>query len=196
MYMTYSIIYFSWTVVLHRSDGSVDFNQDWHSYGAGFGAPHGEYWLGNAYLHYLTNSRSHKLRFNLEDWEGSIAYAEYSSFRVTSEADKYRLLLGDYSGNASANSDADRSRGLLFHNNSRFSTYDQDNDDWVTNSCLDYYSTNGFWFAACGWVYPTSAYCPTASCGSSAQRLVWEAWRVYDYSLKRIKMMIRPVDYN
>ena len=65
MYMTYSIIYFSWTVVLHRSDGSVDFDQDWDSYAAGFGAPHGEYWLGNEYLHYLTNTRSYKLRFEL-----------------------------------------------------------------------------------------------------------------------------------
>ena len=196
MNRTYSIEHFSWTVALHRSDGSVDFNQNWDSYEAGFGSPNGEYWLGNEYLHYLTNAKSYKLRFDLEDWDGNTAYAEYSSFRVTSEADKYRLLLGDYSGTARANSGADRSRGLLFHNNSRFSTYDQDNDDWVTNSCLGYYSTNGFWFAACGWVYPTSAYCPTASCGSSAQRLVWEAWRVYDYSLKRIKMMIRPVDYN
>ena len=43
---------------------------------------------------------------------------------------------------------------------------------------------------------PTSSHCCTAGCGSSAQRPVWEAWREYDYSLKRIKIIIRPVDYN
>ena len=195
MYMTYSIIYFSWTVVLHRSDGSVDLNQDWHSYGAGFGAPHGEYWLGNAYLHYLTNSRPYKLRFDLEDWDGNTAYAEYSSFRVTSEADKYRLLLGDYSGNASADIGNDRSRGFLSQNNTRFSTRDEDNDNYPTVHCALRDRLNPGWYRACLSVNPTADYCPTSSCSGKGQRLMWQAWTGWSYSLKTMKMMMLPVDY-
>ena len=191
--------FFSWTVVLHRSDGSVDFNQDWDSYEAGFGAPHSEYWLGNAYLHYLTSIRSYKLRFDLEDWDGSTAYAEYSSFRVTSEADKYRLLLGDYSGTASASSSDDASQGFLYHNNQQFTTYDQDNDAYATASCINSDTSpyfGGFWYNICSRVRPTNTYCFSASCGSSTYAYMnWRAWRGNEYSLKKLKMMMRPVTY-
>ena len=36
------------------------------------------------------------LRVDMADFEGRSAYAEYSSFGVGSEHDKYRLILGSY----------------------------------------------------------------------------------------------------
>jgi len=36
----------------------------------------------------------------LEDFDGNITYAEYTTFKVADEADKYRLLIGGYSGTA------------------------------------------------------------------------------------------------
>ena len=86
---------------MRRLDGFGDFNRSWDKYKQGFGDASGEHWLGNEYLHYLTNSRAYKLRFDMEDWDNNTAYAEYSSLVVNSEADNYRLLLGDYSGTPS-----------------------------------------------------------------------------------------------
>ena len=47
----------SWTVILRRFDGSGDYNRNWAEYKSGFGDASGEAWLGNEYLHYLTNTR-------------------------------------------------------------------------------------------------------------------------------------------
>ena len=40
------------------------------------------------------------LRVDLQDFEGNITYAEYTTFKVADEADKYRLLIRGYNGTA------------------------------------------------------------------------------------------------
>ena len=81
-----------------RQDGSVDFFRAWDAYKRGFGNLNGEFWLGLDKIHRLTVSSRNKLRVDLEDLHGSTAFAEYSSFAVTSERAKYQLSLGSYSG--------------------------------------------------------------------------------------------------
>ena len=177
---------------MRRFDGSGDFNRSWDEYKQGFGDASGEYWLGNEYLHYLTNSRAYKLRFDLEDWDGNTAYAEYSSFRVTSEADNYRLLLGDYSGNASDDQAQDEAEGFLYHNNMQFSTYDRENDMSIY-SCVNDFDYGGFWFKSCSKITITNRMCASADCASFGERIRWNAWRGEDHSLKKMTMMFRPV---
>ena len=87
-----------WTVFQKRLDGSVDFFLYWSDYKRGFGNPSGEFWLGNDKIHRLTSTNSTRLRVELEDFEGNTAYAEYDMFGVMSESDKYKLILGSYSG--------------------------------------------------------------------------------------------------
>ena len=87
-----------WTVFQKRQDGSVDFYRPWDDYKRGFGNLNGEFWLGLDKIHRLTVSGSYKLRVDLEDLHGSTAFAQYSSFAVTSERAKYQLSLGSYSG--------------------------------------------------------------------------------------------------
>ena len=87
-----------WTVFQKRQDGSVDFYRPWDDYKRGVGNLNGEFWLGLDKIHRLTVSGSYKLRVDLEDLHGSTAFAEYSSFAVTSERAKYQLSLGSYSG--------------------------------------------------------------------------------------------------
>ena len=87
-----------WTVFQKRQDGSVDFYRPWVDYKRGFGNLNGEFWLGLDKINRLTVSGSYKLRVDLEDVPGKTAFAEYSSFAVTSERTKYRLSLGSYSG--------------------------------------------------------------------------------------------------
>ena len=89
-----------WTVFQRRLNGSVDFFLDWKSYKNGFGNLGSEFWLGNDKLHRLTAAGDMKLRVDLEDFDGNIAYAEYTTFKVADEGDKYRLLIGGYSGTA------------------------------------------------------------------------------------------------
>ena len=89
-----------WTVFQRRLDGSVDFFLGWEPCKYGFGNPNSEFWLGNDNLHHLTDSDDVMLRVDLEDFEGNITYAEYTTFKVADEADKYRLLIGGYSGTA------------------------------------------------------------------------------------------------
>ena len=89
-----------WTVFQRRLDGSVDFQLDWEFYKNGFGDLSGEFWLGNDNLHRLTANADVILRIDLEDFEGNITYAEYSTFKVANEEDNYRMLLGGYNGTA------------------------------------------------------------------------------------------------
>ena len=88
-----------WTVFQKRFDGSVDFYLNWSDYKHGFGNLSGELWLGNDKIHRLTSDINNKrLRVDLEDFEGNTAYAEYDMFGAMSENDKYKLILGNYSG--------------------------------------------------------------------------------------------------
>ena len=87
-----------WTVFQKRRDGSVDFFRAWDDYKRGFGNLNGEFWLGLDKIQRLTVSGGYKLRVDLEDIHGKTAFAEYSSFSVTSERAKYQLNLGSYTG--------------------------------------------------------------------------------------------------
>ena len=89
-----------WTVFQKRLDGSVDFFRNWESYKNGFGDLNKEFCLGNDNLHRLTFSEDVMLRVDMEDFDGNIKYAEYTTFQVADEADKYRILIGGYSGTA------------------------------------------------------------------------------------------------
>ena len=87
-----------WTVFQKRLDGSVKFFLYWSKYKNGFGDLSGEYWLGNDKIHRLTSDKDNILHVDLEDFEGNTSYAEYDMFGVMSESDKYKLILGSYSG--------------------------------------------------------------------------------------------------
>ena len=88
-----------WTVFQKRLDGSVDFFRTWTDYKQGFGNLNGEFWLGLDKIHSLTSENNSVLRVDLEDFNGTRVFAEYDMFAVQSEDDKYRLILGAYSGN-------------------------------------------------------------------------------------------------
>lgn len=57
------------------------------------------YYSGNDIIHQITSSGNHKLRVNMDDFDGNHRYAEYDSFSVSDERNGYRLHVNGYTGN-------------------------------------------------------------------------------------------------
>ncbi|XP_078355798.1 ficolin-1-like [Oculina patagonica] len=165
-----------WTVFQRRLDGSVDFFLGWESYKNGFGDLNGEFWLGNDRLHRLTAGADIMLRVDLEDFETDIRYAKYATFKVADEEDKYRLLIGGYSGTAGDS--------MAFHNDSMFSTKDNDR-----NNCAKRFK-GAWWYVGCHKANLNGLYLEGAH-SSDADGVNWVAFRGYYYSLKRTEMKVK-----
>ncbi|XP_078660007.1 uncharacterized protein LOC144904745 [Branchiostoma floridae x Branchiostoma belcheri] len=173
-----------WTVIQRRQNGSVPFDRTWEEYKHGFGNKNGEYWLGNENIQLLTNLKKHSLRIDLEDWDGNKGYALYNIFRVSDEADGYRLHISGYSGDAGDSMD--------YNNGMMFSTVDRDNDPWG-GDCSHTRGQAGWWFRTCSWAHLNGPY--LRNCGNSCPRylgLMWHGWKGSTYSLKSVSMKIRP----
>ncbi|PIK41206.1 putative fibrinogen C domain-containing protein 1 [Apostichopus japonicus] len=88
-----------WTVFQRRSSASVDFYRGWSDYKNGFGNKNHDHWLGNKYIHSLTNQKTYQLRIDLRDSASSSYYSVHPDFSINNEADKYRLSIGSSYGN-------------------------------------------------------------------------------------------------
>ena len=82
---------------------------------------------------------------------------------------------------------------LRYHLGKKFSTRDQDNDEWSSNSCAVRHK-GGWWFGYChysnlnGHYYHTGSYTSTNSDGVD-----WYHWKGnWYYSLRSTKMKFRP----
>lgn len=190
-------------MIQQRMDGSLNFNRTWQDYKRGFGRLNergeGDFWLGNDYLHALTRKGS-LLRVEMEDWAGLAAYAHYH-FRVGSEAEGYALHVSSYSGTAGdALQEGSPEEGAEFtaHAGMRFSTFDRDADRWEEN-CAEVYG-GGWWYNGCqaanlnGVYYPGGAYDPRDNSPYEVENgVVWGPFRGPDYSLRVVRMKIRPL---
>lgn len=192
-----------WVLIQQREDGSLNFNRTWQAYKNGFGSVDangkGELWLGNEYI-YLLSRKETILRIELEDWSGNQAYAEYS-FQLGSESEGYALNVNGYEGSAGdtlVEGSKDDSE-YTSHANMKFSTYDRDSDKWEEN-CAEMYG-GGWWYNNCqaanlnGIYYNGGQYDPRNNAPYEIENgIVWVLFKPADYSLKTVKMKIRPVD--
>ncbi|XP_047460684.1 fibroleukin-like [Mugil cephalus] len=174
-----------WTVFQRRRDGLVNFNRGWSEYRDGFGEPRGEHWLGNQYLHLLTNQGHCSLRIDLQDWSHVHGHALYHSFRIDDEENHFRLHVSGFSGTV------EDSFGW-YHDLQAFSTPD------TGNICAEI-SHAGWWFHQCFYSNLNGVYYKGGRYSLKAQNLlgpdgiVWFTWKDSDfYSLKSVTMMIRP----
>ena len=55
----------------------VDFNLDWLAYKNGFGHEDSEFWIGNNFLHTLTNQKNYELKIKINDYEKGSFDAHY-----------------------------------------------------------------------------------------------------------------------
>nr|XP_058922062.1 fibrinogen alpha chain [Kogia breviceps] len=191
-----------WLLIQQRMDGSLNFNRTWQDYKKGFGSLNdkgeGEFWLGNEYLHLLT-LRGSILRVELEDWAGKEAYAEYH-WRVGSEAEGYALQVSSYEGTAGdalIEGSVEEGTEYTSHAGMRFSTFDRDADKWEDN-CAEVYG-GGWWYNNCqaanlnGIYYPGGSYDPRDNSPYEIENgVVWVPFKGADYSLRAVRMKIRP----
>ncbi|XP_056016349.1 fibrinogen-like protein A [Ostrea edulis] len=169
-----------WTVIHKRLDGSTDFYRDWRAYKTGFGNANHNYWIGNDVLYLLTKSGNHVLRVDLQKFNGQKAYAKYSKFSVGDESSKYKLTVSGYSGTAGDS--------FSYHNGMKYTTKDQDNDNYKTN-CATYYKA-AWWYNKCSYLNMNGQYANSAVV--SDFKLNWYAWGNKHEALRRASMMIRP----
>nr|AAC27742.1 sialic acid-binding lectin 1 [Limacus flavus] len=127
-----------WIVIQRRLNADVNFYRGWADYKHGFGDLRCNFWLGNEKIHQLTSHGRYKLRVEFT-FNNKSYFAEYSTFKILGEADKYKLQVGGYSGNAG---DA-----LTFHNGMAFSTNDRDNDADSIDCAKVYHGA--WWYKTC-----------------------------------------------
>ncbi|XP_027725543.1 ficolin-2 [Vombatus ursinus] len=172
-----------WIVFQRRVDGSVDFFRDWAAYKRGFGSQLGDFWMGNDNLHLLTAQETFEFRVDLSDFDGGHSFAKYRSFRVSGEAENYRLILGDFV-------EGDAGDSLTYHNNQSFTTKDRDNDPNAGN-CANEYSA-AWWYKECHLSNLNGLYLRGPH-ESFANGINWNTGRGYKYSYKVSEMKLRPV---
>ncbi|KAJ8382699.1 hypothetical protein SKAU_G00034770 [Synaphobranchus kaupii] len=202
VYCDHDTMLAGWVLVQQRMDGSVNFNRTWKDYRNGFGSVdqwgRGELWLGNKYLHLLTQAES-MLRVELEDWEGREFYAEYC-VRIGPEAEGYAMNVSGYQGDAGdalVKGQPDLG-AFLSHANMKFSTYDRDSDKWEEN-CAEMYG-GGWWYNNCqsanlnGIYFKGGQYDPGSNIPYEIENgVVWLPLKPADYSLKTVRMKVRPL---
>ncbi|CAH1802191.1 unnamed protein product [Owenia fusiformis] len=89
----------------------------------------------------VLQQKRYKARFDLTTWENETRYAEYRTFDINDEKDKYRLNIYGYSGTA-----GDSMKGA---NHDQFSTKDSDND--VDNRHCAVVYQGPYWYGSgCG----------------------------------------------
>ena len=167
-----------WTRVMYRYAHRTTFNRDWYSYKNGFGYLHSDGWLGLEKIHRLTKQNSAELLISLYDKDGKWYFPKYKTFRVGSEATKYQLYIGNFTG--------DDGDSLSFSHNARFSTYDQDNDSGSSNCASSW--RGGWWYYNCAQGKLTGdAYSSTST---SNIYIKWPS--VSSYAMRYAYMEIKP----
>ena len=138
-----------WLVVQLREHCITSFARDWADYRNGFGSMETDLWLGLEAMHQITTKQPHKIRIHMIADNGTAYVAEYSSFKLESEADNYRLRVSGHSGNAS--NDLQHRNEKRINDGQPFTTRDRDNDADDRKNCAE--KLSGWWHNACSAVH-------------------------------------------
>uniref|UniRef100_A0ABI7ZLC7 Fibrinogen C-terminal domain-containing protein n=1 Tax=Felis catus TaxID=9685 RepID=A0ABI7ZLC7_FELCA len=176
-----------WTVIQRRQDGSVDFNQPWEAYKAGFGDPQGEFWLGLEKVHRITGDRGSRLAVLLQDWEGNAESLQFPVY-LGGEDTAYSLqLTAPVASELGATTVAPDGLSLPF------STWDQDHDLRGDKNCAKSLS-GGWWFGTCGHSNLNGQYFRSIPHQRQQRKkgIFWKTWRGRYYPLQATTMLIQP----
>nr|KAG5693654.1 hypothetical protein BaRGS_017384 [Batillaria attramentaria] len=137
--------------------------------------------LGLDKIHRLMSSRKYSLRVDLEDFDGSTAYAEYRDFRISGPDDFYRLHVGEYRDSIDV--------AGVNQNNQQFTTWDQDHDPHSGNCARDY-RHGAWWYTNCGYASLNGEYKADGARGYTG--ITWYYWKNDWRSYKHVEMKVKP----
>lgn len=170
-----------WTVFQRRLDGSIDFYRNWEAYADGFGSVDHEHWLGNDNLHYITSKKNYEMRVDLESFDNETRYAQYTTFRVNSACDEYRMTIDGYNGTAGDS--------MEYHNNMMFTTFDRPNNPYPQNCALPNLGHGAWWYKTCAQSNLNSRWVENG--WGSWSNVIWDTWLGWR-CLRETTMRIRP----
>lgn len=173
-----------YTVIQNRFDGSVGFSRDWNDYLKGFGSLEGEHWLGLESIHILTAANTVQLKIRLEDWDGTVKYADYGSFQV-GPGTEYRIHYGSFSGSAGDSFVGSSSSNTAL--NMPFSSKDYDRDSNGGNCAVGNGGGGGWWYKTCS----QSSLNGGDYRSQTHYGIFWYRFKNTNTSLRRSKMMIK-----
>ncbi|XP_074190924.1 angiopoietin-related protein 3 isoform X2 [Rhinolophus sinicus] len=174
----------SWTLIQHRIDGSQNFNETWENYKYGFGNLDGEFWLGLEKIYSIAKQSDYILRIELEDWENTKHYVEYS-FHMGNYETNYMLHLTEITGNVP--------NALPEHKDLMFSTWDHKAKGHF--NCPESFSGGWWWHDVCGENNLNGKYNkPRAKTKLERRGISWKSQNGKLYSIKSTKMLIHPAD--
>ena len=130
----------------------MSFERLWDDYVAGFGDVDGNYWIGLEMMNQLTTAQPMRLQVDIEPYDIPPVTFNYQQFIVGDAASKYQLTISGYSSSSSETG----GDPFAFHNGSKFSTPDQDNDSG-SGHCASNIG-GGWWYSACYHVYLNGIY--------------------------------------
>ncbi|XP_062129778.1 angiopoietin-4 isoform X1 [Drosophila sulfurigaster albostrigata] len=178
-----------WTVILNRSSDDVSFQRGWLDYKEGFGNLAGDFFIGLDKLHALTSSVLHELRIELEDFDGNVAHAGYDAFAISGERELYSLqLLGQFETELQPSA----GDSLSYQAGAKFSTFDSDNDNCLECSCAQRHKAAG-WFNSCATSNLFGIYHQQNPNEAGETGIFWDTFQGKETSLRRVKLLIRPV---
>ena len=122
-----------WIVIQrNKKDSSVSFNRNWADYEKGFGNLTTEFWYGLSAMHCLTQRGQWEMRidYQLPIANQTWAHLHYNQFSVGSASEEYPLTVGGFTG---VGRDP-----LAYHNKMKFTTADNENDNWNGGNCATY----------------------------------------------------------
>eukprot|EP00058_Branchiostoma_floridae_P009861 XP_002595349.1 hypothetical protein BRAFLDRAFT_87598 [Branchiostoma floridae] len=189
-----------WTVIQRRFNGSLELFRFMGAYKGGFGYTTGEYWLGLDNIHALTTQNSYELYIVLEDWDRNVKYAKYSTFSV-GPGDGYALTIGGFSGNAGDGFGTGLPSSRYNINGTKFSTRSDAQDVGSVPKWADvcgggwWYSSDGCYCNLNGPYFRDSTDSPFTS--YNGYGVLWWSFNYNSYySLRKTKMMVRPVYFS
>uniref|UniRef100_A0A8C6U4T2 Fibrinogen C-terminal domain-containing protein n=1 Tax=Neogobius melanostomus TaxID=47308 RepID=A0A8C6U4T2_9GOBI len=125
------------TVIQRRTDGSINFDQNWEKYESGFGDLQGEFWLGLKRVHSLSAQGTSILHIQLEEWKQPRRSIEHR-FELEGPQTNYTIHLTPLSG--------DLQDFMSNNTGMSFSTKDRDSGNQPHHNCIQ--DTGGWWLNA------------------------------------------------
>ena len=140
-----------WIIILRRINAFVSFERSWDEYATGFGDVDGNFWLGLEAMHDLTAAQPMSLQIDVVPFDIPAVSIPYQQFHVGDAASDYLLSV-----NSGTSGYYTLYTSMNYHSGSKFSTYDNDNDD-DSGSCAERYRA-GWWFKSCASMHLNGVY--------------------------------------